>query len=128
MNYVIRHGRKIEVETIDTGIGPSKTRRREADLFAKVPLRWMGAAAEATRCPQAFVLIWLWHMAWRTRSRSFPLSNVALARYGISREVKRRTLVALEAVGLILVERRKNQAPTVTLINPSSRRADCLRL
>jgi hypothetical protein len=120
MNYVIRHGRKIDVETINTGIGPSKTRRREADLFAKVPLRWMGTAAEATRCPQAFVLIWLWHTAWRTRSRSFPLSNLALARYGISREVKRRTLLALEAAGLILVERRKNQAPTVTLINPSS--------
>ena len=120
MNYVIRRGRKIEVETIGTGIGPCKTRRREADLFAKVPLQWMGTAAKATRCPQAFVLIWLWHMAWRTRSTSFPLSNVALARYGISREVKRRTLVALEAAGLILVERRKNQAPTVTLINSSS--------
>ena len=120
MNHVIRHGRKIEVETVDTGIGPSKTRRREADLFAKVTRRWMGTAAQATRCPRAFILIWLWHMAWRTRSTSFPLSNVALARYGISREVKRRTLVALEAAGLILVERRKNQAPTVTLIDSSS--------
>jgi hypothetical protein len=120
MNYVFRRGRKIEVETIDTGIGPSKARRREAYLFAKVPLQWMGTAAKATRCPQAFVLIWLWHMAWRTRSMSFPLSNVTLARYGISREVKRRTLAALEAAGLILVERRKNQAPTVTLINFSS--------
>jgi hypothetical protein len=120
MNYVFRRGRKIDVETIDTGIGPSKTRRREADLFAKAPLQWMGTAAQATRCPQAFILIWLWHMAWWTRSTSFPLSNIALARYGISREVKRRTLVALEAAGLILVEWRKNQAPTVTLISPSS--------
>jgi len=120
MNYVFRRGRKIDVETIDTGIGPSKAQRREADLFAKVPLQWMGRAAKATRCPQAFVLIWLWHMAWRTRSMSFTLSNVKLARYGISREVKRRTLAALEAAGLILVERRKNQAPIVTLINPSS--------
>jgi hypothetical protein len=120
MNYVLRRGRKIDVETIDTGIHPSKARRREPDLFAKVPLQWMGRAGKATRCPQAFVLTWLWHMAWRTRSMSFPLSNVALSRYGISREVKRRTLLALEAAGLILVERRKNQAPTVTLINYSS--------
>ena len=120
MNYVFRRGRKIEVETINTGIGPSKARRREADLFAKVPLQWVGMAAKANRCPRAFILIWLWHMAWRTRSKSFPLSNVTLARYGISREEKRRTLVALEAAGLILVQRRKNQAPTVTLIDPSS--------
>jgi hypothetical protein len=100
MNYVIRGGRRIEVETIETGIG-AKPWRRQTNSFAKVPLEWAARAAKATRTPQALVWVILLHMAWQAKGLPFPLPNTALARYGVSREMKRRALTALEFAGLV---------------------------
>jgi DNA-binding GntR family transcriptional regulator len=52
-------------------------------------------------------MVWvlLQHMAWQNDRATFPLSNAVLAQYGVSREVKRRALQALESSGLIVVER-----------------------
>ena len=55
-------------------------------------------------------------MAWKTKCSTFPLSNVMPARYGVSREIKRRTLEKLEVSGLIKIERRRKQSPIVTLL------------
>jgi hypothetical protein len=117
MNYVVRQGRRIEIETIEAGVAAPKTRRRQPNSFAKVPLDWATAAARATRTPQAMVWIMLHHMAWQTGCTAFPLSNAVLAKYGVNREVKRRALKALEASGLIQVERRHGRAPVVTLVS-----------
>jgi hypothetical protein len=38
MNYAIRDGRQIAVETLDTGATVSKARRRERKAFARAPL------------------------------------------------------------------------------------------
>jgi DNA-binding FadR family transcriptional regulator len=46
------------------------------------------------------------HMTWKTKSTTFPLSNVMLARYGVSRDMKRRVLEKMEASGLIKIKRR----------------------
>jgi len=62
-------------------------------------------------------LIWLLHLAWKRKCTTFGLSNTALARYGVSRETKRRALAKLEAAGLIKVERRPGRATIVTLLN-----------
>jgi hypothetical protein len=115
-DYVVRDGRRIEVETIETGIG-AKTRRRQTNSFAKVPLEWAARAANATRTPQALVWVILLHMAWQAKGLPFPISNATLARYGVSREVKRRALTALEFAGLIRVERRHSRSPIVRLID-----------
>jgi hypothetical protein len=113
MSYVIRHGRRIELETHDTGVVP-KTRRQKVDPFAKVPLRWATAAAKATRTPKALVWVLLLHEVWKTKGAPFPLSNERLSRYGVTRETKRRALAEMEAAGLITVERRRGRAPVVT--------------
>ena len=113
MNYVLRQGRKIEVDTVATGVS---SRRRQKDPFVKVPLRVMAAITKATRTPKAMVGILLLHEAWKAKGASFTLSNVKLARYGISREVKRRALAEFEASGLILVKRRNSQTPVVTVL------------
>jgi hypothetical protein len=86
-------------------------------LFAKIPLDWAAAATQATKTPRAMVWVLLQHMAWQNSSATFPVSNVVLVKYGVSREVKRRTLTALEAAGLIAVERRHGRSPLVTLID-----------
>jgi hypothetical protein len=113
-NHVIRQGERIAVETIETGATP---RRHRANSFAQVPLGWAAAAAKATKTPRAMVWVLLQHMAWQNDRAAFSLSNAALAKYGVSREVKRRALAALEAAGLIRVERQHGRAPFVTLID-----------
>jgi hypothetical protein len=114
----MRHGKLIEVVTIETMVGRRKARRQEP--FAMVPLAWAASAAKATRTRKALVWILLLHTAWRTKSATFRLSNVGLAKSGVSREIKRRALAELEAAELIVVERRPGRAPRVTMV------ANCL--
>jgi hypothetical protein len=63
-------------------------------------------------------MVWiiLCYMAWKTKSQTFALPNVLLARYGVNRETKRRTLERLEAAGRIKIQRRHKQSPIVTLL------------
>jgi len=120
--WVTAHGKQILVETLET---PSTKSREDSEhrQFVKVPLQWAADAAKATGTRGAMVWILLLHTAWKTKSTTFPLSNVMLARYGISRETKRRVLEKLAASGYIKVERRWKRNPIVTLltINNSKR-------
>jgi hypothetical protein len=112
-------GRHIEVETLDTGVKPSRRRRREPDLFVKVPLRLMMAAGMAIRDRNALlVLILLLHLSFRARSQSFPCPNGFLQRFGISRWAKRRALAKLEAAGFIATRRDGQKALNVILFEP----------
>lgn len=92
-------------------------KRKEASSpFVKMPIRWAAAAAKAVRSPATMVLVELLHAAWRTKSMSFSLPNARLAKLGVSREVKRRVLRALEGAGLVRVERRTGRPPLVHLL------------
>jgi hypothetical protein len=113
MNYVIRQGRRIEVETLETGVVP---KRRRAEPFVKVPLSLAAAMTKATKSPRALVGILVLHEAWKAKGKPFAVSNIKLVKYGVSREVKRRALAELESSGLILVRRQHKQAPVVTLL------------
>jgi hypothetical protein len=115
MKYTTRQGQRFEVETLETGI-VLKPRRNQTNSFAKVPLDWAGKAAKATRTPQAIILVVLLRKAWEAKGSPFPFTNAALVKYGVTREIKRRTLAALESAGLAKVERRHGRAPIVTLI------------
>ena len=112
--YVVRHGRRIAVETIETGVIP---RRRRTDLFVKVPLSWIEQATQATKTPKALVCIWLLHLAWKTKSHTFALPNSGLRKRGVNRLTKYRVLRELEIAGLITVERHSRRTPLVTLIS-----------
>jgi hypothetical protein len=114
-HWVTGHGKRILVEELETP-GMKIRRTRKQQEFVKVPLQWAADAAEVTGTRGAMVWILLLHMAWKTKCSTFPLSNVRLARYGVSREIKRRALEKLEASGLIKIERRWKQSPIVTLL------------
>jgi hypothetical protein len=97
---------------------PSAPRRRgkaRKETFVKVPLWWFEQVTRATRSPQAFVAIWLLHLAWKAGSATFPLPNGKLTEHGAERRTKRRALANLEAAGLITVDRRHGKTPIVTL-------------
>jgi hypothetical protein len=61
------------------------------------------------------VWVWLVYRAWRDKSTTVAVPNGALAKYGVSREVKRRALAELETAGHITVARRRGKTPIVTV-------------
>ena len=61
------------------------------------------------------VWVWLVYRAWQDKSSTIVVPNAALAKYGVSREVKRRALAELETAGLITVARRHGKTPIVTI-------------
>ena len=113
--WVTAHGKQILVETLESPIMKVGEASKQQQ-FVKVPLQWAADAAKATGTRGAMVWILLLHMAWKTKSTTFPLSNVILTRYGVSREMKRRVLEKLEASGWIKIERRWKRNPIVTLL------------
>ena len=86
------------------------------DTFVKVPLWWIEQATRATKSPQAFVCIWLLHLAWKAGNMTFPLPNGRLTKRRADRRAKRRALANLEAAGLITVKREDGKTPVVTLL------------
>jgi hypothetical protein len=90
--------------------------KAKKDAFVQVPLWWAEQAAQATRTPQAMVLVWLLHLSWKEHSPTFKLPNERLAIRGVSRFAKTRALRNLEAARLIQVKRERGKAPTVTLL------------
>jgi hypothetical protein len=113
--WVTTHGKRILIETLETP-GMQAREAMKQQQFVKLPLQWAADAAKATGTRGAMVWILLLHMAWKTKSTTFPLSNIMLARYGVSREMKRRVLEKLEASGRVKIERRWKRNPIVTLL------------
>jgi hypothetical protein len=66
------------------------------------------------------VWILLMYEAWRAKGKSFTLSNIKLARYGINREMKRQALAELEAAGLITVTQQGRQSPSIKMVPVSA--------
>jgi hypothetical protein len=91
-------------------------KRKKAEPFVKAPLWWITAAAKATRSPTMSLLIELLYVSWKAKSPTFPLPNGRLKKLGVSREVKRKALLALEQGGLLVVKRRQGKTPVVTLL------------
>ena len=113
-NCVYAHGRRIEVETFDTGTAPRK--HRKEDLFAKVPLGWAAEAAKATKAPEILVFVDLLYRAWKEKGKSFMMPNGWLKKNGVDRRVKYRVLRNLEAAKLIKVDWQTGKNPLVTPI------------
>lgn len=95
---------------------PAKARKKD-EPFAKVPLEWLARMIEVGGRSRAVVYVWLAHLAWKAKGPTFELSNFRLKHYGVSREIKRKTLLDLEMGGMIVVERRSRKTPVVTLVD-----------
>jgi hypothetical protein len=105
MKYVTRQGRRFAVETLDTGVPPTKVRRRRPDTFAAVPLQWAAKALTATNTRKTMVCVWLIYKAWQTKRCTFAVPNIGeLAEYGITSKVKIAALRQLQEAGLIAVK------------------------
>ena len=99
-------------------IGRKKPPRpRAGDRFLKgpIPMRWLERAAQQPG-RALHVGIALWFFAGLTKSGKIRLSLSRLSRLGLDRHAGSRGLRALEAAGLVAVERHPGRAPRVTLL------------
>src|SRR5262245_59042605 len=90
--------------------------RRRMECFTRVPCVWRDRLAGAGHIASYRVALHLLHEAWKTHDPTVPLSNLALAREGVSRRQKWRALVELERLGLIAIDRRPRRSPRITLL------------
>ena len=97
-------------------VAAAPVRRKKTEPFVMVSLTLAGRAAVATDSQKVMVWLWLTYRAWKTRSNKIAVPNGALAEFGVSREIKRRALLQLEAAGLIAVDRKSRKTPEVTLL------------
>ena len=82
-----------------------------------LPLKWWGRACQASagRTTLATALS-VWFQAGVSRSRrDLRLTNGMVKRFGVMPSGKGYALAALEAAGLLQVERRGRKSPLVTL-------------
>jgi hypothetical protein len=95
---------------------PAKHKKTAA--FAVILLQEAAKAFAVANCPKATLWLWLWllHQTRKTGKRTVAVPNGAVAKYGISREMKRRALRQWEAAGLVAVERGSRKTPVVTLL------------
>jgi hypothetical protein len=112
--YIIRHGKRIEVETIT----PAAPRRRKvtklAETWAQIPHHRGLQLAKEVGNPVLAVLLALEAAIHKERSNQVELSNDLLRMYKIRRQAKTEGLRQLAAAGVVSVEWRDRKAPTVT--------------
>jgi hypothetical protein len=119
--YVMRNGQRIATKTAPPPAAVAarlrKRAQKDGEAFARIPLWWARRANEDCGQydpPNIQVCVELIHQAWKAGGKSFTMPNGK----GINRKIKRRSLLALEAAGLIKVIRRPRRLPVITLLDP----------
>ena len=114
-NYVIRHGRRIEIERVDLGIA-AKPRGRKKDIV--LTTRAQFELLRTARCTATLkVFLHLQFLIFRSITKSVRLTNVTLAKSNIGPDAKRAALSELESLGLIRVTRFQYRSPEVVILD-----------
>lgn len=94
----------------------SPPRHQGGERFLKGPIPWNWlTCAMGLRGKALHVAMVLWHHAGLQKSRHVAVSMSAFVEFGISRFTAARGLAALEAAGLVAVERHAGRKPRVRL-------------
>jgi hypothetical protein len=114
-HYVMAHGKRIEVETLNAG---AKPKIKPEDRLIGCPVSWLRRVLPVVKSPkQLAVAIWLWRRRVICKnSYTFSVPNDELKRLKVSRQIKYRTLARLEAAGVIAIERKEKEALVVTIL------------
>jgi hypothetical protein len=97
---------------------PAVKQRRPRREFIRgpLPVSWIAAAAKLHRQALAVAMA-VWFRKGIERAKQFPLYPSALARFGVNRWSGYRALAAMEAAGLVRVERHRGRSPLVTVLD-----------
>jgi hypothetical protein len=93
---------------------PSVAARRDRSFVPPFPERLLCALVPLPGKAWAVYLI-LWRQHRLSHSKTVTLTSAALRRFGLTRHEKAHALSALEAAGLITVQRQIKKNPQVTL-------------
>lgn len=82
-----------------------------------LPLNWLSSACKLPgKSPLTVALAILFEVG-RRKSNEIFLTTAICERFGVNRKAKYRGLAALEAAGLILVNRRPRKNPNITVLD-----------
>jgi hypothetical protein len=115
-HYVHRHGRRIEVETVDLsdlGITPKRKRRHR---FVMITQSQINRLMYARRINTFKLFLELLLLSFKARGKPFQLSNARFNKYGIDRHGKYRGLLELETLRLIRVTRTYGKSPEIMIV------------
>jgi hypothetical protein len=112
MNYVIRHGRRIEVETLDTD-----PKRRRTGQHIGCPVPWLKRLYPLVESKQQLVIgLWLYRRSTVCGGGWFTVPNAELLRdLGLSRHTKYRAMGGLEKAGVVKLSRKSPRRVLVRL-------------
>jgi hypothetical protein len=115
MEYVIRDGQRIEVETL---AGPAVPKRRRAQKHIGCPLEWLKRVLPLVKTKeQLAVALWLHRRRAVCRNALFTVPNKGLQEdLGLSRKVKYGALQRLEEAGAIALVRDDKHTLQVRLL------------
>jgi hypothetical protein len=116
VHYIYRHGRKIEVKTLYTGLGPAPKKKQHR--LVAFPLVFLVDVCRLTEGRTALVLAMLIYRRTHVcHSQTVTLPANELAELGITRRRKNEALPILETAGLIRIEKAPiGRSAKVTLI------------
>lgn len=89
--------------------------KKELFLRGPIPLEWLGKAA-ALPGKTLNVAIALWWLNGMKKGAPFKLTQRSLQYMHVGREAASDGLRRLEGVGLIKIERKSGQRPTITIV------------
>jgi DNA-binding transcriptional regulator YhcF (GntR family) len=114
MSYVVRNGRRIAVDTINTAT-PAKKRKPFEVSFVKLPNFWIERLKHSNN-PGTFKLAF--QILKEAFKRQYVGGEIVLSTEatGLSRQVRARAVNELRELGLIETERSGNQAVRVKTI------------
>ncbi len=109
----------VEERLVETEVSRKRKEKRSERFLASMPLTW---AIQAGRLPGKTmqVALAIRHQARLRKTKTISFGNQLLAEFGVTKDVKRRALEALEQAGLIKVERSPGMNPLVSIIEVDS--------
>lgn len=119
MSYITRAGRRIEVETLNTGTSSPRERTLFKAQFVMVPLRWMEALrrSKGASTYQLALVILLEAFKLGALKRKGDEITLSSTVTGMEPHSKIRAARELADLGLIEIKQRGNQTLRVSLIS-----------
>jgi len=112
----MRDGRRIEVETLNTGVLLPNRRTRKKDFIITTRAQ-IELLCTARHHATVKVFLYLQLLIFKSYRKSVRLPNAALAKSKINRAAKQAALSELECMGLIRVTRYRHRAPEIIILD-----------
>jgi hypothetical protein len=119
MNYVIRHGRRIEVETVNSDTPSRKRRRTFKAQWVKLPRHWISALGQSKSANTYRLALLILLAAFEDKSGNGEITLSAKVVTGMSRWSKTRAARELVELGLITIKENGVRALRAKIVSHS---------